>query len=492
MTRLSATSLSQVPSFVRRPSFDRATCGVGILHLGIGAFHRAHQAVFTDDVLAGSGGDWAICGVSLRQATVQQQLAPQNGLYTLVERDAAGDACRIIGAVTECVYAPGNPEALIARMADPSIRIVSLTVTEKGYCLDPASGELMLEDPAIVRDLQNPHRPATAVGYLVAALALRWRAGQTPFTVLSCDNLPHNGRMLAGLVRSYAAELDPLLADWIGRAVAFPSSMVDRIVPATTQDDLAALSERLGLQDAAAVICEPFRQWVIEDHFTLGRPAWEAAGAQMVADVAPFEDMKLRLLNGSHSLLAYLGYLAGYETIAETMEDPAFERLVRHYMDAEATPTLALPPGVDLDGYKDQLITRFRNPALKHRTWQIAMDGSQKLPQRLLPVVRRQLALGGAFDAAALAVAAWMRYATGRDEQGAAIDVRDPLAERLASIGAAAGVHPAALVEACLGVREVFGADLPQAGRFRAAVESALVRLYEAGARQSADQMAKL
>lgn len=485
MTRLSSNTLDQLPQAVKQPAYSRRDSGVGILHLGIGAFHRAHQAVYSDDVLAASGGDWAICGVSLRQRTVQEQLDPQDGLYCVVERDGAGDNCRVIGAVTETIFAPGDPAALVARMADPAIRIVSLTVTEKGYCHDPASGQLKLDDPGIVQDLKAPATPSTAIGYLVAGLAARWRGGIAPFTVMSCDNLPHNGRMLAGLVKAYAQELDPSLSDWIEREGAFPSTMVDRIVPATTEEDRTAIRELLDLEDEAVVVCEPFRQWVIEDRFTMGRPAWETAGAQLVEDVAPFEDMKLRLLNGSHSMLAYLGYLAGYETVAETMANPDFEKLVRRYMDEEATPTLALPGGVDIEGYKDQLIERFRNPALKHRTWQIAMDGSQKLPQRLLSVIRQQLKAGGPFEIAALAVAAWMRYVTGQDERGGAIDVRDPLAGRLASLAAETGSTPTALVGSYLGVEEVFGDDLPNTEAFRTAVEASVSHLYEMGARQT-------
>ncbi len=483
MTRLSPETLSQLPASVQRPGFDRAACGTGIVHLGIGAFHRAHQAVYTDDVLTRSGGDWAICGVSLRQRTVQDQLGPQSGLYCVVERDGGGDLCRVIGAVREVLFAPDDPEALVARMADPATRIVSLTVTEKGYCHDPASGKLKLDDPGIQQDLKTPERPSTAIGFIAAALNARRLGGNKPFTVMTCDNLPHNGRLLAGLVAAYAAELDPTFADWVRQEVAFPCTMVDRIVPATTEEGLGELAGEVGLRDEAAVICEPFRQWVIEDSFTQGRPAWEEVGAQMVADVGPFEDMKLRLLNGSHSLLAYLGYLAGYETIAETMADPAFAALVRRYMDEEATPTLALPRGVDIEGYKDQLIARFKNPALKHRTWQIAMDGSQKLPQRLLSVIRARLRQDVSFDLAALAVAAWMRYVTGEDEKGQAIDVRDPLADRLGSLASEIKGDAEALVAAFLAVEEVFGDDLVKSVPFRQAVTRALSALYRNGAR---------
>ncbi len=487
MTRLSQAKLAQLPASVTLPGYERSNCGTGIVHLGIGAFHRAHQAVYTDDVLSASDGNWAICGVSLRQRNVQEQLDPQDGLYCVVERDGGGDHCRVIGAVRDVLFAPDDPAALVALLADPATRIVSLTVTEKGYCHDPASGCLNLEDPGIVQDLKNPEQPATAIGFIAAALNARRLAGVKPFTVMTCDNLPHNGRLLKGLVAAYADELDPALGAWIREEVAFPCTMVDRIVPATVEEDLATVAKQIGVQDDAAVVCEPFRQWVVEDNFTLGRPPWEEAGAQLVADVAPFEDMKLRLLNGSHSMLAYLGYLSGYETVAETMANPAFERLVRRYMDEEARPTLALPPGVDLNRYQDQLIERFKNPALKHRTWQIAMDGSQKLPQRLLSVIRQQLEGHGAIACASLAVAAWMRYVTGEDEQGRTIDVRDPLAQKLAAIGGEAKGEAEVLAAAYLSLDEVFGADLPQSEVFREAVNDALAQLYRSGARQTVE-----
>lgn len=488
MTRLSAATLDHLPASVKRPGFDRSICGIGIVHLGIGAFHRAHQALYTDDVLSRSGGDWAISGISLRQRTVQEQLDPQDRLYCVVERDGGGDSCRVIGAVREILFAPDDPTAVVGRMAHPASRIVSLTVTEKGYCHDPASGRLNLSDPGIAQDLKTPDRPSTAIGYVAAALRLRWLAGESPFTVMTCDNLPHNGRLLAGLVIAYAAELDPAFATWVRARVSFPCTMVDRIVPATTEEGLSDLAGEIGLRDEAAVICEPFRQWVIEDDFTQGRPAWEDAGAEMVADVAPFEDMKLRLLNGSHSMLAYLGYLAGYDTIAETMADPAFATLVGHYMDEEATPTLALPPGVDIDGYKDQLVERFKNPALKHRTWQIAMDGSQKLPQRLLSVARQRLQQGATFEATALAVAAWMRYVTGEDEKGGDIDVRDPLAGRLAGLAAECKGDAGALSRSYLAVDEVFGDDLSRSAPFCEAVARALATLYSVGARRAVQE----
>ena len=370
-------------------------------------------------------------------------------------------------------------------MADPACRIVSLTVTEKGYCHHPATGRLDAAHPDIIHDLANPAAPRSAVGLIVAALARRRAAGSAPFTVLCCDNLPHNGRLLAGLVADFAALRDDALAGWIAANVAFPSTMVDRIVPAATEADIADAAEAIGLFDAAPVSHEPFRQWVIEDRFVDGaRPAWERAGAQMVADVAPYEHMKLRLLNGAHSALAYLGYLAGHETIPDTVADPVFARYVDRLWAEEIIPVVPPPPGVDLADYAAQLHARFANAAIRHRTWQIAMDGSQKLPQRLLSTIRERLARGLPIPLLALAVAAWVRYVGGIDEAGREIDVRDPLARQLRETLAQAGGDPAQQVDAILRMQAVFDTDLPQSDAFRSAVLAASVRLAK-GARQA-------
>ncbi len=487
MKRLSEATRGGLPRDVAQPAYDRTACGIGIVHLGIGAFHRAHQAVYTDDVLAAQGGakedrDWAIHGVSLRRPEVRDQLAPQDGLYSVAERGPGEEKLRVIGAVKAITYAPESPEALIERMAAPQTRIVSLTVTEKGYCHDPASGKLRPDHPDITHDLANPLRPRSVLGALIAGLSARKAAGAKPFTVLCCDNLPHNGGLVRNLVLELATAADPTLADWIAEEGRFPATMVDRIVPATTESDLDRAAQRLGLRDEGLVVAEPFRQWVVEDDFADGRPAWEKAGAEMVRDVAPYEEMKLRLLNGSHSLIAYLGYLAGYETVADTMADADFRRLVRAFMDREAGPTLKLPADADLEGYKSALIERFANPGLQHRTWQIAMDGSQKLPQRLLAPLRQRLAEGAPVDLLALAVAAWMRYVGGTDETGRDIDVRDPLAARLAAISAAAG-EPAAIVTQLLQVSEIFDADLAENPALRQALTDALTALRENGSR---------
>jgi fructuronate reductase len=483
--RLVNGALPALPSDILRPRYDRTGLETGIVHIGLGAFHRAHQAVYTDDAMNREAGPWGICGVSLRSPETRDALAPQDGLYTVAVRDAGGEHLRVVGSVIETLVAPEDPAAVLERLTRPSVRVVTITVTEKGYCHEPATGALNEKDPGIVRDLAEPERPQTLAGFLVEALDRRRRAGVAPFTVLSCDNLPHNGELTAGILRRFAEMRDPALGRWIADNVACPSSMVDRIVPATTAEDRATVSGLLGFEDAWPVMTEPFSQWVIEDRFTAGRPAWEREGAELVADVRPYELMKLRLLNASHSCIAYLGYLAGYDTVANTVADDSFAHFVRRLMDDEVTPTLDVPPGADLGRYKAALLERFANPALKHRTWQIAMDGSQKLPQRLLGTIRDRLESGAPIDRLALGVAAWMRYVTGRDERGQPIDVRDPFADRLKALADEAGPVATRLAPALLGVREIFGDDLPRNPVFTGVVTSALDRLLTQGARDT-------
>ena len=484
MTRLSPAALGTLPAEVERPAYDRAATRIGVVHLGIGAFHRAHQAVYLDDRLAAGEPGWAICGASLRSPDTRDALGPQDGLYTLAVRSGAGERLRVVGSVRQLLVAPSHPEALLQAMSDPAVRIVSLTVTEKGYCHDPATGTLREDHPDIVADFSHPREPRSAPGYLAEALRRRRAAGLAPFTVLCCDNLPANGRTVRTVVSRFADLVDPDLGRYVAGEVAFPSTMVDRIVPATTDADRAAIADCLGVQDAWPVMTEPFTQWVIEDRFGAGRPRLEDSGATLVGDVAPYELMKLRLLNGSHSTLAYLGYLAGYETVSDVMADAAFARLVRGLMDEEVTPTLTVPPDADLAGYKRSLQERFANPALKHRTWQIAMDGSQKLPQRLLGTIRDRLAAGAPIRRLALGVAAWMRYASGVDEGGRPIDVRDPMSARLKALADEAGPVADRLAPALLGIGEIFG-DLARDPRFAAPVTEALRRLLAEGAKRT-------
>src|SRR3954470_8578068 len=488
--RLSLSALDQLPTEVARPAYDVGAVRIGIVHLGIGAFHRAHQAVYVDDRLAAGELDWAICGASLRSPETADALGPQDELYTVAIRSGSDERLRVIGSVRRLLVAPQNPAALLDAMTDPAVRIVSLTVTEKGYCHDPATGDLQPDHPDIAADLAAPERPRSVPGVLVEALRRRRASGVAPFTVLSCDNLPENGHTVGRVLAQFARLRDPDLGRWVENEVAFPSTMVDRIVPATTEADRAAIADRLGVSDAWPVMTEPFTQWVIEDRFSNGRPRFEDAGAELVADVAPYELMKLRLLNGSHSTLAYLGYLAGYETVSDTVANPAFARLIRRLMDEEITRTLTVPPGADLSRYKASLLERFANPALKHRTWQIAMDGSQKLPQRLLGTIRDRLRAGAAIERLALGVAAWMRYVLGVDEAGRPIDVRDPMSARLIDLAQAAGPEADRLAPALFGMREVFGEDLPQDPRFATAVTGALGRLLALGARRTVEEAA--
>lgn len=485
MSRLADATLGGLSLKVRRPTYDRSKLTPGIVHLGLGAFARAHLCEYTDDALEREFGAWGIVGASLQRPDQRDRLKPQNGLYTLLKRAPAGAQLRVVGSVLDVLVAPENPAALIARMAAPETRIVSLTVTEKGYCHDPATGRLKADHPEIAHDLANPAAPRSAVGLLVAALKARRAAGLGPFTALCCDNLPANGRVLAGLVHDFAALADDGLASWIAAHGAFPATMVDRIVPATTDADIAEVEALTGLHDAAPVIGEPFRQWAIEDVFAAGRPAWQDVGAQIVGDVASFEFMKLRMLNGAHSSLAYLGYLAGHETVAQASNDPVFSRFLQGLWN-EIIPTVPAPQGVALADYACALLNRFRNPAIRHRTWQIAMDGSQKLPQRLLGTIRARLAVGAPIDHLALGVAGWMAYVAGIDEKGAPIDVRDPLAADFANRAAVTGRDAKAFSDALLGMESIFGRDLAREPLFVRAVERQLARLFERGAQAAA------
>ncbi|MEI8178709.1 mannitol dehydrogenase family protein [Aestuariivirga sp.] len=475
MTRLSRSTCKTLP-------YDPALVDIGIVHLGVGAFHRAHQADYTDAVLAKGDRRWAILGASLRSGETRDALAAQDYLYTLAQSDESGERCRVIASLRGVLVAPENPQALIEAMCLPSVKIVSLTVTEKGYCHDPATGELNDQHPDILHDLANPDSPRSAPGFLVEAIRARKARGARPFTVLCCDNLPANGRTVAKVVTRLAQLRSPDLGRYVAEHIAFPATMVDRIVPATTDADRARIAAATGLEDAWPVVTEAFTDWVIEDDFPQGRPDW---AARFVTDIAPFETMKLRLLNGAHSSMSYLGYLAGHETIADCMKDEALAHFVSHLMNFEVTSTLAVPPDTDVSAYKQALLTRFRNPGLRHRTWQIAMDGSQKLPQRLLGTIRNRLKAGAPIDALALGVAAWMRYVTGVDETGGAIDVRDPLKDELRAKAGAAGLDAKRLAPALLDLEKIFGRDLPTDPRFTTAVTAALDSLIRHGSKQT-------
>jgi fructuronate reductase len=445
---------------------------VGIVHLGLGAFFRAFGAVYISEAMDDRGGDWGILGVSLRSSGTRDLLAPQDFVYTAVEKSSNGIRPSIVETVQGILVAPENPRAVLESMANPAVKIVTLTVTEKGYCHVPSSGKLNMEHPDIQYDLANRY-PRSAIGFIVRALRMRQAAGHRPFTILSCDNLPANGRVVRNVVLALTQALDPTLAGWLSAEGRFPSTMIDRIVPKTTPSDIAELSSLTGYDDRAPVMHEPFRQWVIEDSFVDNlRPALENVGAQLVDDVAPFERMKLRMMNGTHSALAYLGYLAGYERISETMQDPVFTRFVRGLWEREIIPTLSSSSGEDLPAYAAALLDRYANVAIEHRTWQIAMDGSQKLPQRILGTVAENYAAGRPCPGLILAIAAWMRYVGGTDEMGRPIDVKDPLAAQLRDLSDAAGDIPGK-VSRILSVREIF------ARPFAELVQDDVVHAYE-------------
>lgn len=473
------------------PTYDRSKLVSRIVHLGFGAFHRAHQAVYADILASEHGSDWGYTEVNLIGG--EQQIADlnhQDNLYTVAEMSADAWTARVVGVVKEALHAQVDGlETVLAKMCEPQVAIVSLTITEKGYCHSPATGQLMLDHPFIVADLQNPHQPKSAPGVIVEALARRKAAGLPAFSVMSCDNMPENGHVMRNVVCAYARAVDAGLADWIESHVTFPSTMVDRIVPAVTPETLDKIEQLTGVRDPAGVACEPFRQWVIEDNFVAGRPAWEKAGAELVSDVIPFEEMKLRMLNGSHSFLAYLGYLAGYQHINDCMGDENYRRAAHDLMLKEQAPTLKVQ-NVDLARYADLLIERYTNPALRHRTWQIAMDGSQKLPQRMLDSVRWHLADNSSFALLALGVAGWMRYVGGVDEQGNAIEVCDPL---LPVIQAAVqqSDEGESRVKALLAIEAIFGKDLPQEGRFVDLVTNAYLSLLNKGAKATVAAVAQ-
>ncbi|TWD83304.1 fructuronate reductase [Kribbella amoyensis] len=464
MNRLDLTTLTELPT---GPAVDPRGLTVGIVHLGIGAFHRAHQAVFTEQAARISGDTrWGITGVSQRSTTVRDQLAPQDGLYSVLTRGQGDPSIEVIGSVRDVLTVPEDPDAVVARIADPAVSVVTLTVTEKGY---RASGDgLNLADPEIQADLAG-RSPRTVVGQLAAGLARRAEHGE-PLTILSCDNLVANGPFLRRLVQDYAEAADLKgLAEQLELAT-FPASMVDRIVPATTETDRAEAARLLGVRDEAVVVAEPFLQWVIEDEFAGPRPAWESAGAVLTRDVAPWEQAKLRMLNATHSMLAYLGALRGYETIAEAVRDEELSGLAQDLMRTDVIPTLTPPDGLDLPAYGASVLERFANPALKHRTAQVAMDGSVKLPVRLLGTVRDRLSAGAEPTVISLAVAAWMVYVAKSAE------VDDPQATRLKS--ALEGVTTAtATVDALLSVETIFTPDLRDNDVFRSLLVDHVTRL---------------
>ena len=462
MSRLTQNSLPDIHSTVRVPTYDRSGLAPSWVHIGVGGFHRAHQAVYLNDLLTQGVRDWSLCGVGLlpHDRLMQGALEPQDCLYTIVERDADGDQARVIGSITRYLLATDDLATVMRVLANPQTRIVSLTITESGYDLTKAANE-----------------PGGAFGVLSEALERRRDAGLPPFTVLSCDNLPHNGDIAHAALLA-ASQRDPHLVDWIQAHVTCPNCMVDRITPQTTDADRALVRDEFGIDDAWPVVCEPFKQWIIEDKFCNGRPALEDVGVQFTDDVRPYELMKLRLLNASHSSMAYLGYLAGFSTAPEVMADPDFHRYISAIMNDEVTPLLAPVPGIDLTDYKKTLLHRFANPAIKDQITRLCLDGSGKLPKFILPSIRERLERGAPPPLLTLAIAGWMRYLSGTDEHGEPIKIEDAFASLLQERARAGGVDPRPL----LGMQEIFG-DLGQSAPFVELLEHDLQSLYAHGAR---------
>jgi fructuronate reductase len=468
-SRLNERTLPSLPATVARPAYDRAGTRIGIVHLGAGAFHRAHQAAYVDDLLA-TDPDWAICAVSLHSPGVRDALRPQDGLYTLA---LLGEELRlrVIGSIREVLFARDERGAVLARLADPAVRLVTLTITEKGYCL--AGDGLDFAHPEIAHDLSAPDEPQGAIGYLVAGLRARRGLGVAPYTVLSCDNLPDNGGRLHRAVLQFARRTDASLADWIEREVAFPCSMVDSITPATDEALRGRVAQQLGVDDAWPVQREPYAQWVIEDRFCNDRPALERVGVIVSDDIAGYDQAKLRLLNAAHSALAYLGSLLELDTVADAMRAPALAGFVERLMRQDIAPNVQAPRGFDTDGYIDAILARFRNPAIGHKLAQIAWDGSQKLPVRLLGTIADALAAGRPIDGLCLPVAGWMQFVRRQAQRG--VPLVDPLGDVLAKIGHAATGDADRDVPAFVAL-DLF-APVSRNARFHAALRSAYAAL---------------
>ena len=479
---LNAGTLKDWSDRLALPAYDRNLVTPGVVHFGVGGFHRSHQAMYHDRLMnEGTALDWGICGVGVMAADqlMKEVLDAQDGLYTLVIKHSDGTyEPRVIGSIVETLFAPADPEAVIEKMAAESTRIVSLTITEGGYNISDVTGEFDATNPDVIHDLEPDAVPRTTFGLITEALRRRRERGLAPFTVMSCDNLQGNGYLTKRVFTAFARLRDPELGDWVEREVRFPSSMVDRITPVTTDADRAEVRERFGIEDRWPVVCEPYTQWVLEDAFRAGRPPYEQVGVQVVDQVEPYELMKLRLLNGSHQAMCYFAYLSGYRLVHEAAQDPLFQAFLLGYMNEEATPTLPPVPGVDLTEYKHTLIERFSNPQVRDTIARLCAESSDRIPKWLLPVVRQQLATGGEIRRSAAVVASWARYAEGVDEAGKPIEVVDRLRDSLQQLARRQRDDP----DAFIANRDVFG-DLADHERFVTAYTSALASLRQRGAR---------
>lgn len=474
------------------PDYDRNAVTPGIVHFGVGGFHRAHMAMVVDDLMnAGKAADWGIVGAGVLPHDVHMRdaLAGQDHLYSLTLKHPDGTReRRVIGSIIDYRYGPDDPQGLIDLLGEETIRIVSLTVTEGGYNVNPVTGEFVSEDAMIVADvaaLKAGRLPSTVFGYVIEALRRRRDDGVDPFTVQSCDNISENGHVAKKMFGAFARLVDPELADWIDTHVAFPNAMVDRITPATTDEDRAEVREAVGLLDAWPVVAEPFFQWVLEDSFTSGRPPYELAGVQVVDDVRPYEHMKLRLLNSGHQGLAYFGLLAGYTYAHEAMENPDIAVYLRRYMDEEGTPSLEPLPGIDLDAYKDSLIERFSNPEIRDTLARLGAESSDRIPKWLVPVIGDNLVSGAPVEVSAAICASWARYAEGSDEQGALFTIVDRFATELQQVASSHATDPLAFVR-----QEQFFGTVATDSRFTGHYLAALKSLHERGAKETVRRLA--
>ncbi len=466
----------------RVPTYDRSKLSSGILHMSVGGFHRSHQAVYLDEYLKTHAENWMLTGVGLLDADAPHMaaLASQDMLYTVLERSPEKDAARVVGSMKQVLHAPSNPDRVISKIADEAIRIVSLTVTEKGYYYDEKKN-LNLAHPIVQHDIQNPGFPKTAIGYLAAGLARRRAENGKPLTVMCCDNLPENGEITRKILMQFVGEVDKDMASWIEDNVSFPNAMVDRITPVTTDHVKQLLEDEFGIRDQWPVVCEDFIQWVLEDKFINGRPDFEEVGVQIVKDVHPYEKMKVRLLNGSHSALSYVSYLMGYRDVDLAMSDPLIRQFVRNYMDQDITPTLPAVPGIDLDIYKDTLISRFSNHSIRDQVQRLAEDGSQKIHNAIVPPMESQIEKGGSTKWMTLALAGWYRYLSGVDEAGAAIEIKDPKKDLLMTRVKLSPKDPIGL----LGIEEIFGTEVNTCPQVFKEMSAYLESIYSKGMKQT-------
>jgi len=478
--KLNSANLSRLNGEIRRPSYDRGLLRQSTVHIGVGGFHRAHQAVYLDDLLhLHDTGRWGECGIGIlkRDARMRDALQGQDHLYTLVIRSTEQPSARIIGSIVDYLYGPEQRETAIEKMAAADTRIVSLTITEGGYFIDEGTREFTPEHPDIQHDVQNPRQPVSSLGYIAEALDRRRRRGLPPFTVMSCDNLQGNGHVVKNVLLAFAGLRDVSLQQWIAQHVTFPNSMVDRITPVTTADDIAFVSSRFGVEDAWPVVTEPFMQWVIEDEFCNGRPQWEKVGAQIVSDVVPYELMKMRLLNAGHLAMAYLGAVAGYGYVHEIMQDGLFLAFVKTFME-EVTPVVPKIPGVSVKGYKRILVERFSNPTIKDQVTRICSEGSAKIPKWILPSITELLAKGCPIELPCLVIASWIHYfKVNTDECGRGLTIIDARSQELTQIAKSIGTDPRPV----LAIASIFGPALAGNAVFAVKVQQALQALSTLG-----------